>query len=76
MKIVDIAIKREDVDGVQMLTCIVTPQRGELFGCSVPWLNERGLWPSLGEARDPAEIAAWLRNFARAIDQYAQAEAA
>lgn len=77
MKITDIVIRREELaDGQGGLTCIATLADGSLLGSGVVWRSRLGLWASDSDERDPAEIAAHLRNFARAIEDAAKEKSA
>lgn len=69
MKITDIAITKETVDDTDILRCLITLDDGQQKQCVVPWRNEMGLWASPNAGREPAEIAAYLRCFARAIEE-------
>jgi hypothetical protein len=73
MKIIDLAVTKDGLD----LTCRVTLEDGSQIGSDLPWRNPLGIWASDDDARSPAEVAAVLRNFARAIeDAAARAKAA
>lgn len=69
--ITDIAVGKKHVGGADCIVCTVTAEDGATGECVGPWISENGIWASRGEARNPAEIAAWLRNFARAIEKWA-----
>lgn len=76
MKITALTVDRQENDGDPALVCTVTFEDGSQ-ACSVhPWRNSLGLWASPDEARDPAEISAVLRNFARSIEDYVKARQA
>lgn len=72
MKITDLIVTKEGPD----LACRVTLEDGSQIGAASPWRNTSGIWASDDEARSPAEIAAILRNFARAIEDAAKDRAA
>lgn len=68
MKITNLKIRRSQ----GMLYCKFDTTEGK-FECNVPWKNTRGLWASESQEREPAEIAAFLRQFAAAIEAKAVA---
>lgn len=67
MKIIDLAVTKVGPD----LVCRVTLADGSKIGSDLPWRNPLGIWASDDDARSPGEIAAVLRNFARAIEEAA-----
>jgi hypothetical protein len=71
MKIIDISIRKETVSNGVAITCTVTTEDGKQIESVMPWHNPRGIWASEQDAREPAEIAAWLRSFAAAIERAA-----
>lgn len=75
MKITDLEVKKETVEGVEVLRCRITLEDGHQKESVVYWRNEMGLWASASSERDPAEIAAYLRAFARAIEEACKAAA-
>lgn len=72
MKITALTVERRDNDGEPALVCTVTWEDGSQSAAAHRWRNPLGLWASPDEARDPAEICAVLRNFARSIEDYAR----
>jgi hypothetical protein len=71
MKIIDINVRKETVVNGVALICSVTKEDGSQIESVMPWHNTRGIWASEQDVREPAEIAAWLRNFAAAIERAA-----
>ncbi len=71
MKITDILVEKRDSELGPDLTCRITLEDGSQIAAMAPWRNTLGLWASKSDARAPAEIAAVLRNFARAIEEAA-----
>jgi hypothetical protein len=70
MKITDIKIAKEEFEGGAIgLACRCTLENGEQIEAGSIWRNTNGLWASDSDAREPAEIAATLRSFAKAIDE-------
>jgi len=76
MKITALTVHRDENAGDPALVCTVTFEDGSQSYGAHPWRNPLGLWASPGEARDPAEISAVLRNFARAIEDHVKKAAA
>lgn len=76
MKISALTVTRDENDGDPALVCTVTWEDGSQSRAVHQWRNQRGIWASPDEARDPAEICAALRNFARSIEDYAKSLAA
>jgi hypothetical protein len=70
MKITDLEVKKEWIQGEPFLVCRVKFEDGNEAIASHPWLNVSGLWASSDYKRSPQEIAAVLRNFAKSIDDY------
>jgi hypothetical protein len=76
MKIKALTVTREENGGNPALMCTVTWADGTQSCAAHPWRNPFGIWASPDEARDPNEICAVLRNFARAIEDAAKERAA
>lgn len=73
MKITNLVIRKEELaDGTIGLVCRATFNNGNEIAAAASWRNQRGIWASDAEERDPEEIAAHLRNFARAIERAAE----
>ena len=70
MKVIDLEVKKQWIEGAPVLECRVKFEDGsEAIACH-PWANVNGLWASPDSERSPHEIAAVLRNFAKSIDDY------
>jgi predicted phage-related endonuclease len=73
MKIIDIIVRKEKMaDGQIGLACWAQLEDGSHIASASPWRNTLGMWASNAEEREPAEIAAHLRCFAKAIEEAAQ----
>lgn len=70
MKIIDIEVRKETVEetGNACLRCLVTMADGNKIESVVPWRNPLGMWASPNDEREHAEVSAWLRAFAKAIE--------
>ena len=68
MKIIDLIIHKETTPADTALRCLITLESGEQMESVVKWHNDMGIWASSDEARDHAEICAWLRSFAKSIE--------
>ena len=76
MKITALTVERRENNGDPALVCTVTFEDGSQAESIHQWRNPLGLWASPDEARQPAEISAVLRNFARSIEEYVKARSA
>lgn len=72
MKIMDIRVSGSG----NHLVCTMTWEDGSQSEAAAIWRSQAGMWPSDSDAREPAEVAAHLRGFARAIEEFAKAKAA
>jgi hypothetical protein len=75
MKITNISIAKEVHESKTFLVCRVATDHGD-FSASTLWRGVNGIWASTAEEREPAEIAAMLRLFAKAIEREAREEGA